>query len=136
MATARVPRAAARERRLPPISVRSGDAADGYCPAGRAPWVIAVPLTQAEFDRVLWLRRRQASALYGGVACVVVGVAMARFPLLAPLGLTIGVLSGLLWFVCRLALRRILPRVEPGPGAAEFTLRGVHAKFAAAMLLE
>ena len=52
------------------------------------------------------------------------------------LGLLIGVLSGVLWLACLLLLRRLLPQVEPGPGPDEFTLRGVHREFAAAMLLE
>lgn len=133
MATVVVARAAARDRRLPPLSVRSGRPADGYAEAGRPPYVVRVPLTQAEFDRVRWLRARQRSALWGGVACVALGLAMARFAVLAPLGLLIGALSAVLWGACWLALRRFLPRVEPGPGAAEVTLRGVHRRFAGAV---
>lgn len=133
MATVVVGRAAARDRGLPPVSVRSGKPADGYAPAGAAPYVIRVPLTQDEFDQAQRLRARQRSAMWGGVACVALGAAMARFPVLLPLGLAIGVLSALLWGACWLALRRLLPRVEPGPGAAELTLRGVHRGFAAAL---
>ena len=136
MATVRVPRAAARDRGLPLISVRSGLPAEGYAAAGRHPDVIRVPLTQAEFDRVEWLKRRQTSAVYGGVLCVAFGVAMARFPVMLPLGLVIGVLSAVLWGSCWVMLRRLLPQVEPGPKSDEFTLRGVHKEFAAAMLLE
>jgi len=136
MATARVPRSLARDRGLPPISVRSGRPAEGFAKAGRAPYVIRVPLTQAEFDQVQTLKRRQTSALYSGVLCLAFGIAMARFPVLLPLGLGIGVVSVVLWGACWLRLRRLLPQVEPGPGADEFTLRGVHREFAAAMLLE
>ena len=52
MATAVVERAAARDRGLPRVSVRSGDPADGYAEAGRAPFVMRLPLTESEFDRV------------------------------------------------------------------------------------
>ena len=133
MATVRVARADARDRRLPAVSVRSGRPAEGYAEAGKRPFVIRVPLTQAEFNQVQTLVRRQKSALYGGVLCVAFGVAMARFPVMLPLGLCIGLVSAVLWGACWLLLRRLLPRVEPGPGAGEFTLRGVHKGFAAAV---
>lgn len=133
MATVRVDRALARDRGLPLVSVRSGERADGFAKAGRAPCVVRVPLTQPEFDRVQMLVRRQKSAVYGGVACVAFGAAMARFPVMLPLGLLIGVLSVLLWVACTLLLRRLLPVVEPGPGPDEFTLRGVHKAFVAAV---
>ena len=136
MATVRVPRSAARGRSLPLVSVRSGRPAEGFAPAGRSPYVIRVPLTQDEFDQVQSLKQRQTSALYGGVLCVAFGIAMARFPVLLPLGLLIGAVSAALWVACRVRLRRFLPRVEPGPSADEFTLHGVHREFAAAMLLE
>jgi hypothetical protein len=136
MATVRVPRSLARDRGLPLISVRSGKPAEGFAAAGRAPFVIRVPLTQEEFDQVQSLKKRQTSALYGGVLCLVFGIAMARFPALLPLGLVIGVVSAALWGACWLLLRRILPQVELGPEADEFTLHGVHREFAAAMLLE
>jgi hypothetical protein len=136
MATVRVPRAEARERGLPLISVHSGKPADGYAAAGRAPYAVRVPLTQAEFDQVQMLRKRQTSVLYGGVACVAIGVAMARFPVLLPLGLVIGAISAALWGTCWFRLRRLLPQVEPGPRADEFTLRGVHREFASAILLQ
>jgi hypothetical protein len=136
MATIRVPRSLARDRGLPPISVHSGRPAEGFAEAGRAPYVIRVPLTQAEFDQVQMLKKRQTSALYGGVLCVAFGIAMARFPVLLPLGLVIGLVSAGLWGAGWFLLRRLLPQVEPGPGADEFTLRGVHREFAAAMLLE
>lgn len=136
MVTARVQRSRARDRGLPLVSVRSGEPADGYAKAGRAPYVIRLPLTQGEFDQVEMLKTRQQSAVYGGIACVAFGVAMARFPVMLPLGLFIGILSGALWCACWVGLRRLLPQVEPGPGADEFTLRGVHKEFAAAVLLE
>ncbi len=136
MATVRVGRAAARGRSLPPVSVRSGRPADGYAEAGRAPYVIRVPLTQTEFDQVQMLKTRQKTTVFGGIVCVAFGVAMARFPLMLPLGILIGVVSAGLWVACAFWLRRLLPHVEPGPKADEFTLRGVHKAFAAAMLLE
>lgn len=133
MATVRVERSRARDRSLPLVSVSSGKPADGYAPAGKTPFVIRVPLTQTEFDRVHALRSRQKSSLYGGVVCVALGVAMARFPVLLPLGLLVGVLSAALWGACWFMLRRLVPQVEAGPKADEFTLRGVHRDFAAAL---
>ena len=133
MASVEVSRAAAEQRRLPLVSVRSGKPGAGYAPAGRKPLVVAVPLTQAEFDRMQLLVRRKASALYGGVVCVVAGVAMARFPVLLPLGVAIALLSAALWAAAWLALRRLLPTVEPGPGDDTVVLRGVHRAFAAAV---
>ena len=133
MATARVGLNDARERRLPLVSVRSGEPAEGYARAGRPPYVVQVPLTQTEFDRVQVLEARRRSAIWGGVICVSLGVAMARFPLMLPLGLVIGVLSFVLWGVCVLLLRRLLPVVEPGPKAGQVTLRGVDRRFVAAL---
>lgn len=133
MATVRVGLNDARERRLPPVSVRSGEKADGFAKAGRPPYVVRVPLTQSEFDQVQTLTSRQRSAIWGGVLCVAFGAAMARFPLMLPLGLVIGVVSLVLWVACALLLRRLLPKVEPGPGAGEVTLRGVHRGFAASL---
>jgi hypothetical protein len=133
MATARVALADARERRLPLVSVRSGKPANGYAAAGRAPYVVRVPLTQDEFDRVQWLELRRRSAIVGGVICVAFGVAMARFPVMLPLGLLIGALSFALWGACALMLRRLLPVVEPGPEAGQVTLRGVDRRFVAAV---
>ena len=133
MATVRVALADARDRRLPLVSVRSGEPAEGYAKAGRPPYVIRVPLTQAEFARVQLLERRRLSSMWGGAACVAVGVAMARFPVLLPLGLVIGLFSIALWGACVLMLRRLLPVVEPGPKAGEITLRGVDRRFAEAV---
>jgi hypothetical protein len=133
MAMVRVGLADARERRLPLVSVRSGERADGFADAGRAPYVVKVPLTQAEFDRVQLLEARRRSAIWGGVVCVAFGVAMARFPVMLPLGLAIGLLSVALWGACVLLLARLLPDVEPGPIAGQITLRGVHKRFVAAV---
>lgn len=133
MATVRVDRADAEQRRLPLVSVHSGRVGEGYAPAGRIPVVAQVPLTQCEFDRLLLLQRRQRSAIGGGVVCVVLGVAMARFPVLLPLGLVIGVLSAVLWGLAELARRRLLPRVEVGDRRDEVVLRGVHRDFVAAV---
>jgi len=133
MATARVDLADARERRLPLVSVRSGKPAHGYATAGKAPYIVRVPLTQAEFDRVQWLEAKRRSAIVGGVVCVAFGVAMARFPVMLPLGLFIGALSFALWGACVFMLRRLLPVVEPGPKAGQITLRGVDRRFVAAV---
>lgn len=133
MADIRVSRADARDRRLPLVSVRSGRPADGYAAAGRAPYVARLPLTQAEFDLVQRLQRRRTSAVWGGVGCVVVGLAMARFPAMFPLAVVIGLLSVVLWVSAAWSLRRVLPRVVPGPGATDLTLRGVHRRFVRAV---
>ena len=133
MATVRVALADARDRRLPLVSVRSGETAQGYAKAGRPPYVVRVPLTQAEFDQVQLLQRRRQTSVWSGVACVAFAVAMARFPVMLPLGLAIGVLSVALWGACVLMLRHVLPDVEPGPKAGQITLRGVHKGFAAAV---
>lgn len=133
MATVRVALSHARDRKLPAVSVRSGEPADGFAKAGRPPYVIRVPLTQHEFDQVQLLTGRQRSAVWGGVLCVAFGAAMARFPFMLALGLIIGVVSAVLWGACWLFLRRLLPQIEPGPGAGEITLRGVHRQFAAAL---
>ncbi|MEM7141751.1 MAG: hypothetical protein AAF548_12045 [Actinomycetota bacterium] len=133
MARVRVTRARARDRSLPLVSVRSGEPADGFAKAGSPPYVVQVPLTQAEFDKLQDLKRRQRSALWGGVLCVAVGAALSKFAFLLPFGILIGVLSVALWGACWVAIKRLLPDVEPGPGADEFTLRGVHKGFAAAL---
>jgi hypothetical protein len=133
MAVVRVGRSLARDRGLPLVSVRSGKPANGYAEAGKVPYVVRVPLTQDEFDQVQMLRTRQKTAMYGGVACAAVGAAMSKFPVLLPLGLLIAVLSAALWGACWVMLRRLLPRVEPGPKAHEITLRGVHKGFATAV---
>lgn len=123
MAIARVALTDARERRLPLVSVRSGETAEGFAKAGKPPYVVRVPLTQAEFDQVQMLQRRRQTAVWSGVACVAFAVAMARFPVMLPLGLAIGVLSAMLWGACVLMLRHVLPEVEPGPKAGQSTLR-------------
>lgn len=133
MATVRVLLADARDRHLPPVSVRSGQPADGYAPAGRKPIVMRVPLTQAEFDRSRLLERHKRSAVRRGIACTVIGVAMARFPAILPFGLVIGVVSAALWVVAHLALKRLLPTVEFGPDGHTVVLHGVHKAFVAAV---
>lgn len=133
MAVAEVSLRDARDRRLPLVSVRSGRPADGYAEAGREPYVVRVPLTQDEFDRVQLLHRRRRSAIRGGVACVALGVAMARFPAMLPLGAVIGVLSAALWIAATLMLRRMLPQVEPAGPPGTVRLRGVHRGFVSAL---
>ena len=133
MATVRVARADAEHRRLPLVSVHSGRPGQGYAVAGRRPLVVRVPLTQPEFDRLLVLERRRQSAVWGGVGCVALGVAMARFPVMLPLALVIGALSLVLWILAAAARRRLLPRVEPGGRPDVVVLRGVHRDFVAAV---
>ncbi len=111
MARVEVDRRAAVERRLPPVSVKSGAPADGYAAAGKSGEHVFVPLTQVEFNQVRYLRRRQKSAIYGGVACFVLGGALSRFTLLLPLWAVIAVLSVVLWVLASLALIRFLPLV-------------------------
>ncbi len=133
MARVEVDRHAAVERRLPPVSVKSGGRADGYVPAGKSGEQVLVPLTQAEFDHVQYLRRRQKSAIYGGVACFVLGGALSRFALLLPLGAIIAVLSAVLWVLATLALKRFLPGVDISPNGRRVELSRVHRKFVAAV---
>lgn len=133
MARVEVDRRIAVERRLPSVSVKSGERADGYAPAGKAGEHVFVPLTQAEFNHVRYLRRRQKSAIYGGVACFVLGGALSRFALLLPIGAIIAVLSGALWVLATLALKRFLPAVDISPNGKRVELSRVHRDFVAAV---
>ncbi len=133
MARVEVDRRVAVERRLPRVSVKSGERADGYAPAGKSGEEIFVPLTQAEFDRVKYLRRRQKSAIYGGVACFALGAALSRFAVLLPLGVIIAVLSLGLWILVTLALKRFLPGVDISPNGRRVELSRVHRGFVAAV---
>jgi len=133
MARVEVDRRVAVERRLPAISVKSGRRADGYAPAGKSGEEVFVPLTQSEFDRVRYLRRRQKSAISGGVACFALGAALSRFTLLLPLGAIIAVLSLALWIVSTLALKSFLPGVEISTNGRRVELSRVHRDFVAAV---
>ncbi|MEM9468440.1 MAG: hypothetical protein AAGA90_23935 [Actinomycetota bacterium] len=121
----------ARDRSLPPVSVKSGAPADGYAPVTVANRRIHLPLTQAEFDRVKDLQHRQRWAIYGGVGCVAVGAALARFPLIVPLALAIAVLSVVLWVVVKLTLRAYLPGMNVE--GSQIRLTRVHQGFVAAL---
>lgn len=146
MGHVRVPLADATERRLPLVSVRSGAIADGYLgvPVGlgfaeRILWsltertprgpVVQLPLTQREFDQVMRLRRAERSGLVNAGLFVVLGLVLARFPLLLPLGLVIGAVSLMLVAVSRWGLGRLLPDVTVRKGAV--TITGVHEEFVA-----
>lgn len=133
MARVKVDRGVAVERRLPTVSVKSGKRADGYVPAGKPGEQVMVPLTQAEFDHVRYLRRRQKSAIWGGLACFALGAALSRFALLLPLGAIIGVLSAALWLVVTLSLKRFLPGVEISTNGRRVELSRVHRDFVAAV---
>jgi hypothetical protein len=133
LARVEVDRRTAVERRLPSVSVKSGARADGYVPAGKSGEHVFVPLTQAEFDQVQYLRRRQKSAIYGGVACFVLGGALSRFTLLLPLGVIISVLSAVLWVLATLAIKRFLPGVDISPDGRQVELSRVHPDFVAAV---
>jgi hypothetical protein len=123
----------ARSRSFPPVSARSGKPADGYAQAGPKVQGVLVPLTQAEFDRVQYLRRRQRSAKYGGFACVAVGLALARFPVILPLGVVIGLLSGALWTVANFAINAYLPGIDVDEDRGKVELTRVHKRFVAAV---
>ena len=131
MADAVVSVAAARDRALPPVSVKSGEAADGYAPVTVANRKIFLPLTQAEFDRVAGLQRRQRWTAWSGVACLAFGAAMARFPVMLPLALAIAVLSAAQWGLMWFFLKAYLPSMDVDGG--RIRLGRVHARFAAAV---
>ena len=128
-AAVEVPLADAVNRRLPLVSVRSGRAADGYLgvPVGlgfgeRIVWsvtqrsaggpMVRLPLTQPEFDHVLRLRRAERSGIVNSVVFLALAAALARFPLLFPLGLLIVVLSAGLAVAARWGLARAVPTVS------------------------
>lgn len=133
MARVEVDRRAAVERRLPPVSVKSGAPADGYAAAGKSGEHVFVPLTQVEFNQVRYLRRRQKSAIYGGVACFVLGGALSRFTLLLPLGAVIAVLSVVLWVLATMTLKRFLPGVDVSANGRRVELSRVHGDFVVAV---
>ncbi len=131
MAKVTVSVAAARDRDLPRVSVKSGGAADGYAPVTVANRRILLPLTQAEFDRVTDLQHRQRWAFYGGAGCLLFGMALARFPLMVPLALVIAVLSAVLWGVIWFTLRAYLPGMSVEGASVHLTR--VHPAFVAAV---
>ena len=134
MAKAVVSVAAARDRSLPSVSVRSGKPADGFAPVTVANRQIFLPLTQAEFDRVRYLQHRQRWALYGGLGCLAFGAAMARFPLMLPLAIVIVVLSAILWVVVWFSLKRFVPSMDVD--GSRIRMSRVHEQFAAAVRAE
>ena len=130
MARVEVELVAARERGLPLVSVRSGARADGYAPGGQPRGAVLLPLTQAEFDRLLLLRSRQRSGLRLAPVFVLLGAAFARYPVLLPLGLATGIVSLLLWAVARFAEWRMMPDVDVDRERGRVELRRVHRRFA------
>ncbi len=131
MAKAAVSVAVACARTLPKVSVKSGEPADGYASVAIANRRIHLPLTQDELDRVADLQRRQRRSVLGGVACLFVGVILARFPLMVPLALVIAAISVMLWIAIRLALRAYLPGISIE--GSNVRLTRVHAGFVAAL---
>lgn len=144
MSSVRVSLADATERRLPLVSVRSGQPADGYLgvPVGlgfgeRVVWsvtqrstglpVVQLPLTEPEFDQVMRLRRAERSGVVNAVLFVVLGLALSRFPLLLPLGMTIGAVSVLVFVVARFSLARVVPGLDARRGMV--IIEGAHAEF-------
>ncbi len=125
--------AMARSRSFPPVSAKSGRQADGYAKAGPKARSILVPLTQAEFDRAQYFRRYQRSAIRGGIACAVFGLALARFPVVLPLGIVIAILSGVLWVVATIGLNAYLPGVDIDEERGKVELSRVHKRFVAAV---
>lgn len=134
MAKAVVTVAAARDKSLPAVSVRSGAPADGYAPVTVANRRIFLPLTQHEFERVRDLQRRQRGALWGGVGCLAAGAAMARFPIMLPLAIVIAVLSAVLWVIVWFALKAYLPSMDVD--GTRIRMARVHDGFAAAVAAE
>lgn len=126
--------AAARDKTLPPISVKSGRPAEGYAPVTVANRRIFLPLTQAEFERVTDLQHRQKWSLGGGVGCLAFGVAMARFPVMLPLAVVIALLSAALWGLIWFALRTYLPSMDVE--GSRIRMGRVHEGFAAAVAAE
>lgn len=116
---------------LPKVSVKSGEPADGYASVTIANRRIHLPLTQDEFDRVADLQRRQRRSVFGGVACLFVGVVLARFPLMVPLALVIAAISLILWIAIRLALRAYLPGIVVE--GSNVRLTHLHVGFVAAL---
>ena len=126
--------AAARDRSLPAVSVRSGEPADGYAPVTVANRRIFLPLTQHEFERVRDLQHRQKWAVRGGVGCLAFGLAMARFPIMLPLAIVIAVLSAVLWAIVWFALKAYLPSMDVD--GSRIRMARVHERFAAAVTAE
>lgn len=123
----------ARDRGLPLISVHSGREADGYAPAGRPVGSILVPLTQSEFDRLMVMRSRQRSGLYGMPGFLLAGLVLGRFGALIYLGVAISIVSGLLWAVATLGIMRLLPAAEVDPSRGSVALGRVHRGFVKAV---
>jgi hypothetical protein len=138
----------AADRRLPLVSVRSGQPADGYLgvPVGlgfgeRIVWsvtrrstgrpVVQLPLTEPEFDQVMKLRNAERSGAINAVVFVALGLALARFPVLLPLGMAIGAVSILMVVAARFALARVVPGVDVRHGIV--TIEGAHADFVASV---
>jgi hypothetical protein len=67
----------------------------------------------------------------GGIACLFVGLILARFPLMVPLALVIAAISVVLWVALRLALRAYLPGVAVEGSSVRLTR--LHAGFVAAL---
>jgi len=128
-----VPLSVARNRGLPLISVHSGRDADGYAPAGRPIGTIQVPLTQSEFDRLMLMRSRKKSGLYGMAGFLIGGIALGRFGALLYLGVAISIVSGLLWVVATLGIMRLLPAAEVDQSRGSVALGRVHPKFVKAV---
>ena len=145
-AAVEVPLSDAVNRRLPLVSVRSGRAADGYLgvPIGLGPWsgscgaspggrrggpVVRLPLTQREFDQVLRLRQAERSGIVNSVVFLALAVALARFPLLFPLGLPDrGTVGGAGRRPRGGALSRAVPQVSVRAKTVKIT--GAHPDFA------
>ncbi len=125
--------AAARNRDLPLVSVRSGRRADGYAPAGRPSGSVFLPLTQSEFDRLMSMRKRQRTGLYGIGGFVVAGMAMAKFAFILYLGVIISLVSALIWVVATLGIMKLLPAVDIDETRGTVALGRVHRRFVGAV---
>ncbi|RMH77382.1 MAG: hypothetical protein D6683_09085 [Actinomyces sp.] len=161
MATVTVPLAAARDRRLPAVSVRSGRSADGYVPVAVATgslgigWVLVLlgppgwlllaltsdwfrdevtvhlPHTEREFRRRHRVERARRDGIVGTVAGAAAGLALSRTPGLLVVGLAITCVSAALWVAASWARGALTPDLRLD--GERLILAGVHEDFVAAV---
>jgi hypothetical protein len=160
--TVRVPLDAALVGALPPVCVMTGEPADGYAPMivprslgvawfllvlGPLGWLILaalyprlrtryeirVPMSEGAFDRWITERRRRLWCSWLGGALVVAAVAIRW---LGPLAALVG-LAGVALVGVALRAHWRIPWLQPSFSAdargRHVTMRGVHARFAAAV---
>lgn len=161
MATVTVSLAAARQRRLPPVSTRSGRPADGYVPVavatgslgigwalvllGPPGWLLLaltsdwfrdevtvyLPHTEREFRRRHRLDRARRDGIVGTLAGAAAGLALSRTPGLLAVGLAITCVSAVLWVAASWARGALTPGLRIDGDV--LVLGGVHEDFVAAV---